>query len=100
MVNNNADCAFIVVLAHLLTLCGAHECHRDLEPVWSADVGSSPVVSSPFISDVDGDNIPDVLATSFSGQISAVNGRTGLALTGWPLILPQVNFHAGPLLVR
>ena len=76
------------------------ECHRHLEPLWYADAGSSPVVSSPLIADVNGDNIDDILVTSFSGQASVIDGRSGQKLSGWPLVLPGVNFHAGPLLVR
>ena len=78
----------------------AHDCHRNLEPVWQADVGSSPVVSSPLLADFNGDNVKDVLVTSFNGQVSVVDGRSGQELPGWPVTLSGKMLFATPLLVR
>ena len=74
-------------------------CERHLEHMWQADVGSSSVVSSPLIGDLNGDNAKDVLVTSFDGQVSAVDGRTGRSLPGWPVFLPEKMLFAAPLLV-
>ncbi|XP_022800221.1 protein DEFECTIVE IN EXINE FORMATION 1-like isoform X1 [Stylophora pistillata] len=84
-------------LSFIVTLT-AHDCHRNLEPMWQSDVGSSPVVSSALVADVNGDNVKDVLATSLSGQVSVVDGRSGLNLAGWPVTLPGKILFAAPLL--
>jgi len=76
----------------------AHDCHRNLEPVWQSDVGSSPVVSSPVLADFNGDNVRDVLVTSFNGQVSTVDGRSGHDLPGWPVTLSGKMLFAAPLL--
>ena len=98
----SAFCTKILValLSGVFLSSTAHDCHRNLEPVWQADVGSSPVVSSPLLADFNGDNVRDVLVTSFNGQVSVVDGRSGQELPGWPVILPGKLLFAGPLLVR
>lgn len=77
----------------------AHDCHRNLETLWQSDVGSSPVVSSSLLADFNGDNVKDVLVTSFNGQVSVVDGRSGHNLPGWPVNLPGKLLFAAPLLV-
>lgn len=67
--------------------------------MWQSDVGSSPVVSSAHVADFNGDNVRDVLATSLDGQVSVVDGRSGLNLAGWPVTLPGKLLFAAPLLV-
>ena len=67
--------------------------------MWQSDVGSSPVVSSALVADFNGDNVRDVLATSLDGQVSVVDGRSGLNLAGWPVTLPRKLLFAAPLLV-
>jgi len=78
----------------------AHDCHRNLETVWQSDIGSSPVVSSSLLADFNGDNVKDVLAASFNGQVSVVDGRSDHNLPGWPVTLPGKLLFAAPLLVR
>jgi len=78
----------------------AHDCHRNLETVWLSDVGSSPVVSSSLLADFNGDKFKNVLASSFNGQVSVVDGRSGHNLPGWPVTLPGKLLFAAPLLVR
>lgn len=85
-------------LSFIVTIT-AHDCHRRLETVWQSDVGSSPVVSSALVADFNGDNVRDVLATSLDGQVSVVDGRSGLNLAGWPVTLPGKLLFAAPLLV-
>ena len=75
------------------------ECHRDIEVLWSTKASSSSVVSSPLIADVNGDNVKDVLFTSFGGDVLVVDGGTGHFLPGWPVNFPDKTFHAAPLLV-
>lgn len=84
-------------LSFIVTIT-AHDCHRRLETVWQSDVGSSPVVSSALVADFNGDNVRDVLATSLDGQVSVVDGRSGLNLAGWPVTLPGKLLFAAPLL--
>ena len=67
--------------------------------MWQSDFGSSPVVSSALVADFNGDNVRDVLATSLDGQVSVVDGRSGLNLAGWPVTLPGKLLFAAPLLV-
>ena len=67
--------------------------------MWQSDVGSSPVVSSALVADFNGDNVRDVLATSLDGQVSVVDGRSGLNLAGWPVTLSGKLLLAAPLLV-
>ena len=90
-----------LILAHVALLCSstAHDCHRNLETVWQSDVGSSPVVSSSLVADFNGDNVKDVLVTSFNGHVSVVDGRSGQNLAGWPVTLPEKHLFAAPLLV-
>ena len=40
-----------------------------------------------------------ILATSLDGQVSVVDGRSGLNLAGWPVTLPRKLLFAAPLLV-
>ena len=87
------------ILLFVLRCSLARDCHRNLETVWLSDVGSFPVVSSPLLADVTGDNVRDVLVTSFNGQVSVVDGRTGQDLQGWPARLTGENLYAAPLLV-
>ena len=95
----------VKILAHVAFFLGvcssttAHDCHRNLETVWQSDVGSSPVVSSSLVADFNGDNVRDVLVTSFNGQVSVVDGRSGHNLAGWPVTLPGKLLFAAPLLV-
>ena len=98
-----AYCIKVLLLALFLDALSslmAHDCHRNLEPIWQADVGSSPVVSSPLVADLNGDNVNDALVTSFNGQVSVVDGRSGQELPGWPVNLPGKLLFAAPLLVR
>ena len=83
----------------ILTTLTAHDCHRNMETVWQSDVGSSPVVSSALLADVNGDNVRDVLATSLNGQVSVVDGRSGFNLPGWPRTLPGKLLFSATLLV-
>lgn len=77
----------------------AQECHKDIEVLWSTQAGSSSIVSSPMIVDINGDNVKDVLVTSFGGEVIAVDGETGRFLSGWPVTFTDQTFHAAPLLV-
>jgi len=97
-----ASCTKILIALFLamFSSSAAHDCHRNLEPVWQSDVGSSPVVSSPVLADFNGDNVRDVLVTSFNGQVSTVDGRSGHDLPGWPVTLSGKMLFAAPLLVR
>lgn len=97
-----AYCIKVLILTLFLDALSslmAHDCHRNLEPIWQTDVGSSPVVSSPLVADLNGDNVNDVLVTSFNGQVSVVDGRSGQELPGWPVNLPGKLLFAAPLLV-
>ncbi|CAH3161509.1 unnamed protein product [Porites evermanni] len=96
-----AYCIKVLLLALFLDALSslmAHDCHRNSDPIWQADVGSSPVVSSPLVADLNGDNVNDVLVTSFNGQVSVVDGRSGQELPGWPVNLPGKLLFAAPLL--
>lgn len=93
-----------ILLANVACVLGvvsstAHDCHRNLETVWQSDAGSSPVVSSSLVADFNGDNLNDVLVTSFNGQVSVVDGRSGHNLPGWPVTLPGKQLFVAPLLV-
>ncbi len=91
--------AQVAFIFGIFTYTTTHDCHRNLETVWQADVGSSPVVSSSLVADFNGDNLNDVLVTSFNGQVSVVDGRLGHNLPGWPVTLPGKLIFAAPLLV-
>lgn len=96
-----ASCKKIIMVVLFITFSSsvAHDCHRNLEPMWQEDVGSSPVVSSPLLADLNGDNVMDVLVSSFNGQVSVVDGRSGRALPGWPLTLSRKMLFAAPFVV-
>ena len=82
-----------------LSVSSPQACHRHIEVLWATQARSSPVVSSPLIADVNGDNVKDVLVTSFGGEVMAVDGETGRFLPGWPVAFTNNTFHAAPLLV-
>lgn len=88
------------VFVSLFVSSSSHKCHRNVETVWLSEAGSSPVVSSPLLADINGDNVLDVAVCTFEGQVSVMDGRTGHELPGWPVTAPGHNFHAAPLLVR
>lgn len=92
-------CVYLLFVSLFLP-SSSHKCHRNVEPVWLSEAGSSPVVSSPLLADVNGDNVLDVAVCAFEGQVSVIDGRTGHELPGWPVTASGHNLHAAPLLVR
>lgn len=93
-------CRNILLLACLPFVSYSHKCHRNIESLWLTEAGSSPVVSSPLLGDVNGDNVVDVAVTAFDGQVSILNGQTGHEIPGWPFTGIKSSYHAAPLLVR
>lgn len=53
------------------------------------------VLSSAALGDLDGDNYPEVIAASLSGNIYAVSTATGANIAGWP-VAAGVNSWHGP----
>ena len=95
----SASCKVCILFFVTFLFTAALDCDLYLEPVWQADVGSSPVVSSPLLADLNGDNVKDVLVTSFNGQLTVVDGRSGHYLPGWPVFLSGKMLFSAPLLV-
>lgn len=94
----SASCKVCILCFVTFSFTAALDCDLYLEPVWQADVGSSPVVSSPLLADLNGDNVKDVLVTSFNGQLTVVDGRSGHYLPGWPVFLSGKMLFSAPLL--
>lgn len=91
---------FRTFLLSSLALTLGHKCHRNMETLWMTEAGSAPVVSSPLLADINGDNVLDVAVTTFDGQVSILNGQSGHQLPGWPFDGVKATYHAAPLLVR
>jgi hypothetical protein len=94
------SCCLIVLFLSIVIPSSSHKCHRNVETLWLSEAGSSPVVSSPLLADINGDNVKDVAVCTFDGQVSVLDGRTGHELPGWPITALEHNFHAAPVLVR
>ncbi|XP_032219619.2 protein DEFECTIVE IN EXINE FORMATION 1 [Nematostella vectensis] len=88
----------LVVTLERLPSVLSHDCHYSLNQAWLSEAGTAPIVSSPLIVDVNGDNIKDVAVATFDGQVSVIDGSTGLCLSGWPITIAGSNFHAAPLM--
>ncbi|EDO46784.1 predicted protein [Nematostella vectensis] len=88
----------LVVTLERLPSVLSHDCHYSLNQAWLSEAGAAPIVSSPLIVDVNGDNIKDVAVTTFDGQVSVIDGSTGQCLSGWPITITGSNFHAAPLM--
>ena len=59
--------------------------------------GSDAVVSSPSIGDIDGDGHQEVVFSGFDHRVHVVDGRTGVAESGWPKNVCDTSFSSPAL---
>jgi hypothetical protein len=59
--------------------------------------GSDAVVSSPSIADIDGDGHQEVVFSGFDHRLHVVDGRTGVAESGWPKLICDTSFSSPAL---
>lgn len=76
-------------------------CFTDFKIEWSRELGSSPFVGMPVITDVNGDGSLDIVAVSFSGEVHVVQAHNGQQLlkANWPFKLAHTSVLASPLQV-
>ena len=78
-----------------------YRCLTDLRVEWSREVGTSAFVGTPIITDINGDGELDIVATSFAGEIHAIQGMNGqpLSRTHWPFKLAHSSVQSSPIKV-
>ncbi|XP_070578887.1 uncharacterized protein [Ptychodera flava] len=75
------------------------ECHYDIDTLWTKEVGTSAFASTPLITDVNSDGFLDIVAATFTEEVTVIEGKSGQPIPGsyWPFSLQDSSFHASPI---
>jgi len=73
------------------------ECHVDVDMLWMATLGTTPLTSAPMIGDFRNDGQKEIVIATGREYIEVLEGEDGTKEPGWPYYIPERMFAATPV---